>query len=288
MSTLKPLSDLERAMLAAIGEDPNKHQQNIAARMRGLRPEADKPSKLGNFLLKQTIGIANDKGEPTPAERVAAMKEPESIRWLPDSYVLFRVRASCKCGASHVYPDGPYLCERRVHATQDDPSNPRRYTPMRGIEYPRLPARTQIIFRAISYCESCWHQGPHIIPELTCANEAPSQRAPIGEPLSSQPTDVPPQATASDSPSQATPTENTSKSALAPNAGPTSATQESATSEPSSTGDSSASASESSAPAADSPSPTASAPSAPSSSSSRALALLETFNGWPSQAFASA
>lgn len=246
--SLKPLSDLERAMLAAIGEDPNTHQQRIAKRAQGIKLTEDKPAKLGNFLLQQTQTKANDKGEPTPAERVAAIKEPTAFRWLPECYTLFRVKATCKCGAQHVYPEGPYLCEKRVHGTQDDPSHPRRYLPIRGIEYPRLPARTQIIFRALTFCESCWRQGAHIIPELTCDESAKqSNPAHTGPSPTFPPGHTTQLENASDSPCEPSSTLSSSESAAASDDGQTSQANSPAECAPSSGGDSSASASVTSA-----------------------------------------
>lgn len=96
-------------------------------------------------------------GRKTPtADLVARIEAAERIVWIPHCYVFFVRQATCRnCRTTVRCLDSPELFLQQRQERRDD-SNPYLYTPVRVIEFKRLPRRKVVKFITVPVCEACF------------------------------------------------------------------------------------------------------------------------------------
>jgi hypothetical protein len=176
---LKPLSDMERLVLKALGEDPEKHQQRVAMRMKGVRPPAQKPDKILQKLQDGTAEIVDS----TSANIVRQWVEPV---WVPEAYIIFIRHSTCKnCGRKDICQEDQNVYLKSRSNNLKDESNPKRYQPVRSMDF-FLPRRLESKIAVSLFCSSCF--ATSTLPDHT--GEKPTSTL-AASPMTTTPQDSP-------------------------------------------------------------------------------------------------
>jgi len=97
----------------------------------------------------------------TPTSEIAAKIEAaERVVWIPQAYVLFVRKGTCKnCKSFHECLDIPRLFLQQRKQRRDE-SNPLMYVPVSSIEYPALPRMKVVSVATVPFCLLCFEGLP--------------------------------------------------------------------------------------------------------------------------------
>lgn len=163
---LKPVSDKMKKFLALLGETASDHQKQVQEIQSKTYNRAHSTTKAPNVhTLNKSVEAKLTYSEPT-RDLVSKLPPTPSFEeiWRPDAYVLFVCKFKCKCGYSgeSVQSEYIFLCYRQRGTSEKgdrDNGSPRIYKPVKSLEYPTLPRRRQVYFKALGVCESCFERG---------------------------------------------------------------------------------------------------------------------------------
>ncbi len=114
----------------------------------------------------------------TPTSEIAAKIEAaQQVVWVPEAYVLFKRKATCRsCRSEHTCLDTPrlFLQQRKLHK---DETNAKMFIPVRDIEHVNLPRRIALAPVTVAYCLSCFETSSC----ATLASPPAATKSPIAE-----------------------------------------------------------------------------------------------------------
>lgn len=153
---LRPLSDLDREFLQAIGDTGSSHQEQVQKIIRKTYNK-DIDTRRSVHSINEDVEKDLTFSEPTSllVRRMEEREEAgESEAWVSIAYSIFIRRWTCACGNQGTCMDShqTYIKQRKL---KEDPEKTRRYLPVRSLDYTNLPRLKEVVLRTQPFCEEC-------------------------------------------------------------------------------------------------------------------------------------
>jgi len=172
MTTLKPLSPLERKFLAKLGESPAQHQAQVLLKQTVVgRNSTSKLENVHAFNKEVERKLVYSEPSSEIAARLNKLEEEKqrevedsvararAVEWVPEAYVLFIRHSKClSCRSTDTCLDHASLfirCRPRIGPKED---SRKMYIPTKILPSSPLPRLMESRVVTLPVCENCFER----------------------------------------------------------------------------------------------------------------------------------